>query len=40
VVASILLPQYEQNLVSSDNSAPHLEHLIISLISFILLLGE
>ena len=36
VVASILLPQYEQNFVSSDNSAPHFEHLIMSLLSFIL----
>ena len=33
----ILFPQYEQNFVSSDNSAPHFEHLIISLLSFILL---
>lgn len=28
---SILLPQYEQNFASSDSSAPHFEHLIISL---------
>ena len=38
-VTSIFCPQYEQNFVSSESSAPHFEHFI-SLFSFTHLLEE